>query len=150
MGAMWSLRFLSSMKALAPLCLRAALGFSFFWMHGRDKMLSGDGWGSFDWGKAWVAEQGGLADSLMLYVAAWTEFLGGAALLLGLLTRWACVGLLCVMGYALFKVHAGEPYKVKELTIAYSAGLLALLFSGAGPISADRILFGKAAAGSGE
>jgi len=149
MGAMWSLRFLSSLKALGPLCLRAAIGYSFFWVHGRAKVMP---LGEFDWGKSFAQGRAaaGVADEWLLHVAAWTEFLAGAALLLGLMTRWASIGLLCVMGYAVFRVHAAHPYGAKELAIAYSAGLLTLLFTGAGPVSADRMLFGKDVAASGE
>ena len=148
---MWTLKFFSSFKGIAPLFLRAAIGYSFFWVHGKDKLLSGEGFGTFDWGKDFVASvpkfMTDTPPAWMLYTAAWTEFLAGAALLLGLLTRWASVGLLAVMAYAIFKVHGADPYLKKELAIGYAAALSALLTLGAGPMSVDRLLLGTAGGG---
>lgn len=139
----WSLSFLYSIRPIAPLALRAAVGVAFL-IHSIDKIRPE---GAVDWGQAF-AERGaanGIAPAALLYVAAWTEFFGGAALLFGFLTRWAAIGLLVVMGYAIFKVHAGDPYKAKELAFAYSAALIALLGTGPGGFSIDRAIFGKKA-----
>ena len=48
-----------------------------------------------------------------------------------------------------FDAYVAQHGKTKELAIAYSAGLAALLFTGAGTLSVDRLLFGKES-GSGQ
>ena len=75
----------------------------------------------------------------------WTEFLGGFALLAGLLTRWAALGLTAVMLYAALVHHAGDPFRDKELALTFATGCLALAFLGPGPLSLDRLFFGRAA-----
>ena len=136
---MFTLNFMSKLRGLAPLALRAAIGISFFWFHGRDKVMPDGGW---DWGQSWVAKMVN-EPTVLLYIAVWTEFLGGFALLLGLFTRLAALGLLGVMAFAIFKIHAGDPYEKMELALAYAAGCLALLCVGPGSVSLDRMFFGK-------
>ena len=140
---MWTLNFLMKIQPLGLLVLRMLVGFAFFWEHGlQQKLLAGDGW---DWGQTWVAQMSGVAPDALLYVACWTEFLAGAALALGLLTRWASLGLLAVMLYAILKVHCGDAYKAMEMAIAYAGAALLFLTVGPGPISLDRVLFGREA-----
>lgn len=138
---MWTLNAFGKLKGLAPLVLRAMLGVSFFLFHGLDKVRPG---GTWDWGAAWVRDTQGFPKPL-LYAAAWTELLCGFAVLVGLLTRWASLGLLAVMLTAIFVVHAADPYKVKALAIAYAAALVVLLGHGPGELSLDRVFFGKKA-----
>ena len=138
---MLTLNFMSKLRGLAPLALRAAIGVAFFWFHGRDKVMPDGGW---DWGQSWVAEDRESAPpAVLLYIAAWTEFLGGFAVLLGLFTRLAALGLLGVMAFAIFKIHVDDPYEKMELALAYAAGCLALLCVGPGSVSLDRLFFGK-------
>jgi putative oxidoreductase len=137
---MWTLNFLIKLQPVGLLVLRLLVGFAFFWVHGLEKMRAGGAW---DWGQAWVAKMAGVAPDALLYVACWTEFLAGAALALGLLTRWASLGLLGVMLYAIFKVHGGDPYNVREMAIAYGAAAFLFLTVGPGAISLDRVLFGR-------
>lgn len=135
-----TLSFLKKLRWLAPLLLRGAIGVSFFWFHGRPKLLAGEGWETWDWGQDFASKG---SPAFLYYIAAFTEFLGGAALLLGLLTRLAAVGLMGVMLYAIFEIHLHDPYKAKELAIAYASGCLALAVIGPGPLSLDRLFFGK-------
>lgn len=139
---MWTLNFLSKLKGLAPLVLRGVLGVSFFVFHGMDKMQGGKD-SAWDWGAAFASGMAEKAPTALLYVAAWTEFLGGLALILGLLTRWASLGLLCVMLYAIFVVHAADPYGAKEKAIAYAGMLIVLLGTGPGKLSLDAMFFGR-------
>jgi putative oxidoreductase len=138
---MWTLEFMAKLKPLAPLALRLAVGFAFFGVHGMAKLRPD---GSWDAGFAFAST--GAAPTALLYVAAWTEFLAGLGLILGLLTRWACLGLLAVMGYAIFKIHWGDPFPDFELAVVYAAACFALLCAGPGQFSLDRLFFGKRAA----
>ena len=74
------------------------------------------------------------------YVSALTEFVGGALLILGLLTR--CVALLIAvnMGVALVTVNLHHGYGASEYKLALIAMALMLLFFGAGSTAVDRRL----------
>ncbi|MDH3592458.1 MAG: DoxX family protein [Planctomycetota bacterium] len=137
---MWLLTSLAKLQWLVPLVLRAAVGVSFFLFHGLDKVYPGGEW---DFGQKFASK--GAAPAVLMYVAAWTEFLGGFALLLGVLTRWAAIGLLGVMVYAIFVVHGSDPYAKRELAIAYAAALSVIAIRGPGQVSLDRLFFGKQA-----
>lgn len=134
---MWHLNFLALLKEHAGLPLRLVVGYAFFVVHGLDKIKPDE----FDWGQEFASS--GAAPTALLYLAAWTEFLGGFALILGLLTRWASLGLMCVMGYAFFKVHGGDPFEDRELAFVYMGATAALLVTGPGPLSLDRLFFGR-------
>lgn len=83
-------------------------------------------------------------------VAAWygayVQLIGGVALLFGVLTRLVCAGLAVVMAGALIYVHAGEPLVMAPdgsgsgFAFAMFASSLALLGTGGGGLSVDRVL----------
>lgn len=141
---MLTLTFLTKLSGLAPLLLRGILGFSFFAVHGLQKLNPSGKWDTldaWDWGAKFVEKAGHAA--ALSYVAAWTEFLAGFALLVGVLTRWASLGLLGVMLYAVLVHHGSDPYAKKELGIAYAGACLALACIGPGSFSLDRLFFGR-------
>ena len=143
---MWTLTFLTKLEWLAPVLLRAMFGFAFFAVHGFAKVNPAGDWGSldaWDWGSGFAGKVDHPA--VLAYIAVWTEFLGGFALLAGLLTRWAALGLTAVMLYAALVHHAGDPFRDKELALTFATGCLALAFLGPGPLSLDRLFFGRAA-----
>jgi putative oxidoreductase len=78
--------------------------------------------------------------------AALAEFLGGLALVLGLFTRYAAFFFSCVMAVVVFKVQLPHGFFAKDNGYEYPLVLLvaavSLVFSGAGPISLDR-MFGR-------
>ena len=78
--------------------------------------------------------------------AALSEFLGGLALILGLFTRYAAFFYACVMAVAVFKVHLPNGFFAKgngyEYPLVLLVAAVSLIFSGAGPISLDR-MFGR-------
>ena len=85
------------------------------------------------------------------YVAAFTEFLGGMLIILGLFTRVVAVALLIDMMVAIAKVHwphglmgtGGYEFPLSLAAIAFS-----LIFSGAGPVALDSVSGGRRAGGS--
>jgi putative oxidoreductase len=82
--------------------------------------------------------------------AALSEFGGGLALILGLLTPLAALGIACTMGTALGMVHlrmghpfVGFPGKPSyELSAVYLAAAILFLLLGPGKLSLDAFLFG--------
>lgn len=105
-----------------------------------------------------VHGEGWPAAKYLAWLAAITEFVGGAAVLLGLLTRFWATGLAIAMGVAfylvsmgIYNVHTMSPFEfaleipryntvVSQLSLFVLA--FGLLLTGAGPVSIDRIIFG--------
>jgi putative oxidoreductase len=83
--------------------------------------------------------------------AAVSEFVGGMALIVGLLTPLAALGIACTMATALFMVHlpqwdpfVGRPgQRSFELAAIYLASAILLLLIGPGVLSIDALLFGR-------
>lgn len=77
-------------------------------------------------------------------LVAGLEFFGGIALVLGLLTRLVSVGVVFDMLGALFLVHIGNGFFASgngiELVLMLAAAALALVFTGAGELSADHAI----------
>lgn len=88
---------------------------------------------------------------ILQFLAALSEFGGGIALILGLLTPVAMFGLACTMLTAMFMVHIpkGEPFVNNggggswEKPAMYLALAVMMILSGPGTISADAKLFGR-------
>jgi putative oxidoreductase len=78
------------------------------------------------------------------YVAAFTEFFGGAALILGLLTPIAALGVAIEMAVAIVKVHLRHGLmgpQGYEFPLALLALALLLLADGPGYLALDRAIF---------
>jgi len=132
------------------LVIRLALGIIFF-AHGAQKVF---GWfgGHGLKGTIGYFQQALKIPAAMTVLAALTEFLGGAALIVGLLGRPAALGLIVIMLVAVAKVHwpngffmnwAMQPGKGHgfEMNLALLAMALAVLIGGAGMLSIDRMIY---------
>ncbi len=74
------------------------------------------------------------------WAAALAEFLGGAFLALGFLTRVSSFFIICVMLTALLGVHLRDPFNRQELALLYLFIALAFLLKGASDWSVDAFL----------
>jgi putative oxidoreductase len=131
------------------LILRLSLG-TIFIAHGGQKVM---GW----WGghglEATVQFMQGIGiPPILVYVDAFTEFLGGIAIVAGLFTRLASLGIAIAMGVAVYKVHwvngfflSGGPGRGPgfEYNLALIGMALCLLFAGAGKVSLDGLFCRK-------
>jgi len=135
--------------------LRLVLGIVFF-AHGAQKMLGWFGGYGYAGTMGYFASLG--IPSVFGALAILTEFLGGIALIIGLLGRVAAAAIIVDMVVAIMLVHrpnglfmnwglavvgqtaAGEGYEFHLLAIAMA---LAILVKGSGAFSADRALAGS-------
>lgn len=124
---------LSRFQPAVPLVLRAVLG-AIFIAHGYQKV--GGGLGGFSQS---VARLGFPAPHVFAWAAALAEFLGGICVLVGLFTRYAALSIAIVMTVAVTRVHlhqgliGGYEYPLALLAVA-----VAVMLTGAGPLSFDR------------
>lgn len=133
----------------APLLLRLSLGVIFF-AHGAQKVL---GWfGGYGWaGTMQFFTQTLHIPATLAAVAFLTEFLGGIALLLGFATRWAALLIAGEMVVAALRVHVQNGFFMNwanapdvghgiEMNLALIGAALALVITGSGGLSLDRVL----------
>ena len=131
-------KFVEGRVAWGLLAVRLVFG-SALTLHGLQKIGSPFGW---------MGEGSPVPGSLQ-FLAFFSEFAGGLALLFGLLTPLAALGVAATMGVAMIMVHGGDPFvnapgqSSKEAAASYFAVVLLLLASGPGVLSLDALLFGK-------
>ncbi len=87
-----------------------------------------------------AGEIGFPAPAFFAWAAAFSEFLGGAFLALGFLTRLSSFFILCVMLTALLGVHLRDPFATQEKAFLYLFIALCFLLKGAGDWSVDAFL----------
>lgn len=108
------------------------------------------GWGKIQHPFSWMGPDAGTPGVLQM-LAAVSEFGGGLAWMLGLLTPLASFGLLCTMAVAahLHAVKLGHPFVPSgpgpsyEPAAVYFCVSLLLLLGGPGRWSLDRLVFGE-------
>lgn len=123
----------------APLMLRLALGIIFI-AHGSQKVFGAFGGGGISEVTKMVTFLGFKPVGLWTWLLALTEFLGGLAVLVGLFTRLAALGLIVVMVVAIIMVHGRYGLflpKGFEYNLAIIAMALSLFASGGGKLSLD-------------
>ncbi|MBW3504113.1 MULTISPECIES: DoxX family protein [unclassified Pseudomonas] len=115
-----------------------------FAAHGSQKLFGWFGGGGLAGTAQWMESIGLAPGTLMAALAGGTEFLGGLALIVGLLARPAALGLTFTLLVAIFSVHihnglfmANNGY---EFALALLGGTIAVLFEGAGKVSLDRAI----------
>ena len=129
----------SRRASLGLLIVRLVMGTAFI-LHGLPKIQTP---------MAWMGPDAPVPAALQL-AAAVAEFGGGIALILGLLTPLAALGLAITMGVAAGMVHIpkGDPFVGKggpswELAGIYLALAIMFLLVGPGRYSIDALLFGR-------
>jgi putative oxidoreductase len=135
--------FVGGRAAVALLLVRLVMGAAFI-LHGWPKIQNPFGWMN--------AMGGSSIPSWLQGVAAFAEFGGGFALILGLLTPIAAFGLVCQMVAALLIVHLprGDPFVASapgqssyELALVYLVIAISIILFGPGKLSLDALIFGR-------
>jgi putative oxidoreductase len=130
-------QYFTGAPAVGLLIVRIAFGLGLV-LHGLPKIQNPTGW-----------MPGSSMPGFLQLLAAISEFGGGIAILLGLLTPLAAVGVAITMAVAILTAHAGDPYvsntggRSFELAGHYLAMALGLIFTGPGALSVDAALFGR-------
>ena len=114
--------------------LRIFTGVALMMSHGIGKIPPGDGLINR------AGEIGFPAPTLFAWAAGLSEFVGGAFLALGFLTRVSSFFIACTMLTALVGVHRADPFAKQELAFLYFFIALAFMLKGAGDWSIDRYL----------
>jgi putative oxidoreductase len=133
------LSFLDRLQPLALFALRVGLG-AIMIAHGKEKVFGG-----MAKHIAFLHSIGVPAPTLMGYLSAGAEFIGGILLVVGLFTRFAAFATLVDMLVAIFKVHLKNGFTGQgnyQFPLALAVIAFALIFYGAGEISLDWA-FGK-------
>lgn len=142
-------RYLLPYMEEAILAIRIPLGIIFF-AHGAQKVLGIFGGKGLNVTMQIFNEALGIP-AFLIVIAAFTEFLGGIAVIFGFLTGLSSIGISIVMLVAIFKVHLHAGFFMnwfnvpgKEHGIEYNLALLGmalfLLFYGPGKYSLDQII----------
>ena len=138
-------RVLATDDATAALALRIPVGIIFA-AHGAQKLFGWFGGYGLEGTGQFFGSIGLTPGYLMALLAGAAEFFGGLALILGLLVRPAAAALAFTMLVAIFAAHFSKGFFMDkggyEYALALFAASLALLFSGAGRLSADRAITG--------
>jgi putative oxidoreductase len=127
-------KWLNSLQPVGALLMRLALGLSMA-VHGYQKVVPHGALNHFGHTIAGMGLPYWLG-----YVSAYTEFVGGILLVLGLLTRFAA-GLVAInMFVAFFLVGIHQGFGIYNYILALAALATMLLFYGAGALALDRKL----------
>lgn len=141
MGRIYA-EFLGGPRAVALLFLRLVAGTAFV-LHG---------WPKIQHATSWMPPEAPIPGWLQ-FLAAFSEFGGGIAWILGALTPLFSLGILGTMAFATFAVHVrmdhpfvGDPASHRpsyESALGYLAIAVLLLIVGPGRLSVDAVLFGR-------
>jgi putative oxidoreductase len=114
--------------------LRIFTGGSLMMAHGMGKLPPSDGFVTR------AGEIGFPVPVVFAWAAAFSEFVGGAFLALGFLTRVSSFFICCTMLTALIGVHRADPFQRQELAFLYFFIAFAFMLKGASDWSIDRYL----------
>ncbi len=120
-------------NSIVPLLLRFGLAVVFIY-HGYQKVGSGD------LGTNWMPGPDPLPGIAQLAIA-WGELIGGLALAVGFLTRFAALGIIAIMAGAVATVHGVKGFALPGYEYNFVLIVMAacLVLGGPGPFAVDRV-----------
>lgn len=137
------IKLLSTHAGLGLSVVRILVGIIFM-AHGAQKLFGLFGGYGLEGTGQWMESIGLAPGYLMALLSGSAEFLGGLALVIGLLARPAALALSVTLVVAIFSVHIGNGLFMSnngyEFALALLAGTVAVLIEGAGRFSVDRLI----------
>ena len=82
----------------------------------------------------------GFGSPISMSMAIFAELFCAIFIVLGLMTRLACIPLIMAMGVAVFSSHDGKIFTEGEHAALYMFGYIALLIAGPGKYSMDKLI----------
>lgn len=141
-------KLIATNNSFNGLALRIPAGIIFI-AHGAQKLFGSFGGHGLEGTAGWMVSIGLEPGYLMALLAGSAEFFGGIALLLGLLTRPAAVVTAFTMLVAIVVVHLPQGLFMSNNGYEFGLALLsisvALIFSGGGAYSIDRLIAQRSA-----
>ncbi|HTM93051.1 MAG TPA: DoxX family protein [Flavisolibacter sp.] len=134
MKKLFSTRVSENALAFALLLLRVGVGSLMLVQHGFDKLTH------FAQKAPRFADPFHIGSTTSLSLVIFAEFFCAAFVIIGLFTRLACIPLVIAMSVALFSAHKGDFFGRGEAAGLFMIVFLALLFTGPGKISLDRLI----------
>ena len=139
-----TLNALFSTRAGAGLSVIRILVGIIFMAHGAQKLFGLFGGYGLEGTGQWMESIGLAPGYLMALLSGSAESFGGLALVVGLLARPAALALSVTLVVAILSVHIGNGLFMSnngyEFALALLGGTVAVLFEGAGKLSADRAI----------
>ena len=129
----FSTRYSDQSVSFALLLLRLSLG-GLMIPHGFKKLMN------FASKSSGFSDPFGIGGPASMSLTIFAEFFCAIFVAAGLMTRLSCIPLIIAMAVALFYSHHGELFGDGEHAALYLAGYVALLFTGPGKISIDRLI----------
>lgn len=115
------------------LTLRVAFGGALLFAHGLPKLLA------FSEKAATFADPIGVGPTASLALAVFAEVFCAAAVILGVMTRWAAIPCAFTMAVAALVVHAADPWNKKELPLLFLVSFACLILAGGGRFALDSL-----------
>ncbi len=103
----------------------------FFLLHGIEKMIN------YDQLSAIFPDPLGTGHEISLMLAIFAELFCSLAFICGFLYRLALLPMIFTMGMAFFKIHAADPFAVKEPALIYMLVFIFLYITGPGKYALD-------------
>ena len=134
MKKLFSTKVSENALAFALLVVRLGAGTAMLVKHGFDKLTH------FSQIAPRFADPFNIGSTTSLALTVFAEFFCAAFIIFGLFTRLASIPLIIGMSVALFSAHKGDFFGRGELAGVFLACFVALLFTGPGKVSLDRLI----------
>lgn len=133
MKKFFSTKYSNQSVSISLFLLRIAVG-GLMVPHGYQKLIN------------FAAKSSGFSDPFhiggpaSMSLTIFAEFFCSVLLVLGLMTRFACIPLIIAMSVALFHAHNGKVFGDGEHATLYLVGFFVILLMGPGKISVDKLI----------
>ena len=133
MKKLFSSKYSDNLISFALLVLRLAMG-GLMIPHGFQKLTS------FAAKSSSFPDPFHIGPTLTMALVIFAEFYCAVFIVVGFMTRLACIPLVIGMSVALFYSHQGKVFGEGETATLFLSGFIALLFAGPGKFSMDRLI----------